>query len=462
MGNDQRKLFGTDGIRGRANTFPMSTDIAHRVGMAAGHFFKQESDRRHKVLIGKDTRLSCYMLERALEAGLLSMGVDVLEVGPLPTAGVAYITRSLRSDAGIMISASHNPYQDNGIKFFSKSGFKLPDEEEEEIESLVFSDELDTLRPPAEEVGKAFHIHDGIGRYVEFLKNSFPKGMTLSGKKIVVDCSNGAAYKVAPCVLRELDAEVIAIHDSPSGKNINHQCGSQHPDVLAQAVKEHGADVGATFDGDADRALICDSKGKIYDGDVIMGICAAQLSREGRLVRDTLVTTVMTNVGLEVSLAKKGIRMERTQVGDRYVVELMREGGFNLGGEKSGHIIFLDHNTTGDGIISLLQVLAILQTTGQSLSQLSEWIEEFPQVLKNVRVSERIPIDEIPALDRVIREVEKELGAEGKQVIRYSGTEPLLRIMIQGRDPKEIERMADKIARVAQEEVGEKALSSTG
>lgn len=451
----EKKLFGTDGIRGKANAYPMTSEIALKVGRAAGHYFSQDRERRHKVLIGKDTRLSCYMLERSLEAGLLSMGVDVLEVGPLPTPGVAYVTRSLRADAGIMISASHNPYQDNGIKFFSKDGYKLPDEVEHEIERLAFSETLDEIRPTAEDIGAAFHIHDGIGRYVEFLKQSFPKGVTLDGLRIVADCANGAAYKVAPCVLRELGAEIVPISIYPSGQNINENCGSQHPEHMLDALRKCGADLGVTFDGDADRVLLADSSGRLYDGDKLMGICAAKYAEKGQLAHNTLVSTVMTNVGLERSLARKGIRMERTPVGDRYVVERMLEGGFNLGGEQSGHIIFLDHNTTGDGIISMLQVLAILKQSGKSLADLSSWIEEFPQVLTNVTVSQRPPIEEVSALNKSIQAARRELGDEGIILVRYSGTEPMIRIMIQGRNRDRIQAMANDLARIAQQELGD-------
>src|SRR5512138_3679650 len=383
-----KKLFGTDGVRGVANVYPMTCEMAIQIGRAAAYMFKN-GNRRHRIVIGKDTRLSGYMIENALVAGICSMGVDVLQVGPLPTPGIAYITSSMRADAGVVISASHNPFQDNGIKFFFKDGFKLPDEMELKIEDLIDSGKIDSLRPIATEVGKAYRIDDAVGRYVVFLKSTFPKDMDLSGIKIVLDCANGAAYKVAPAVFEELGAEVITIGVKPTGTNINAGCGSLHPEVMCEAVKEHQADLGIALDGDADRVIFCDEFGNVVDGDQIMAICATEMLRQKRLKKNTLVATVMSNMGLDIALKRAGGKVIKTDVGDRYVVEEMRRGGYNLGGEQSGHMIFLDHNTTGDGTLTALQVLAIMRRTGKPLSELAQVMIPLPQVLVNVRVSEK-------------------------------------------------------------------------
>ena len=359
MERDGRHLFGTDGVRGTANVEPMTSETALRLGRALAHVSKR-SQRRHKILIGKDTRLSGYMLETAMASGICSMGVDVLLVGPLPTPGIAFLTRTMRADAGVVISASHNPFQDNGIKFFSQAGFKLPDDVEAEIERLVLSDSIDTLRPTATEIGKAFRVDDAVGRYNVFVKNTFPRHLTLDGIKIVVDCGHGAAYRVAPEVLEELGASVVALGVDPDGQNINQGCGALHPEALAIAVRQHGAHVGIALDGDADRVIFVDEKGEIVDGDQVMAMLATDLSARGELKQSTLVATVMSNLGLHVSMRERGIRVLTTPVGDRYVVEEMVRGGYNLGGEQSGHIVFLDHNTTGDGLISALSVLALL------------------------------------------------------------------------------------------------------
>lgn len=449
-----RKLFGTDGVRGVANVYPMTTEIAMQLGRAAAHVFK-EGERRHRLVIGKDTRLSGYMIENALVAGICSMGVDVLLVGPLPTPGISFITASMRADAGVVISASHNPYQDNGIKFFCRDGFKLPDELELRIESLLNNGELDTLRPIADEVGKAFRIDDAVGRYIVFLKNTFPRDLDLQGLKIVLDCAHGAAYKVAPAVLTELGAEVIPLGVKPDGKNINAGCGSLHPEIMAAAVREQGADLGMALDGDADRVIFVDEKGDLVDGDHIMAICATHMLAEGTLKKQTLVATVMSNMGLDIALRKAGGRLVRTDVGDRYVVEAMRQGGYNLGGEQSGHMIFLEHNTTGDGILSALQLLAILQRSGQPLSEHARLMQALPQVLVNVRVKQRTDLADIPAVSRVIAEVEAALGDEGRVLIRYSGTEPLLRIMLEGCNQKQIEAQAASIASAVQSAIGD-------
>jgi len=451
-----KRLFGTDGVRGIANVHPMTTEMAMQIGRAAAYIFKHQ-DRRSRIVIGKDTRLSGYMIENALAAGICSMGVDVLLVGPLPTPGIAFITASMRADAGVVISASHNPYQDNGIKFFARDGFKLPDEMELRIEDLIFSDRIDSLRPTAGAVGKAFRVDDAVGRYIVFLKNTFPRALDLTGLKIVLDCAHGAAYKVAPAVLEELGAEVIPYGVKPNGTNINAGFGSTHPEVIAAAVREHGADLGFALDGDADRCIFVDEHGREVDGDHIMAICGRHLLAKGELPEKTVVATVMSNMGLDISLRQVGGRVVKTAVGDRYVVEEMRRGGYSFGGEQSGHMIFLDHNTTGDGMISALQVLAVLQETGKPLSELAAVMTSLPQVLVNVRVRERRNMDELPGVGRLIASVEERLGDNGRVLIRYSGTEPLLRIMLEGQDQGEITAMAEEIAAAVRDSIGEQA-----
>ncbi|GAB4177481.1 MAG: phosphoglucosamine mutase [Geothermobacteraceae bacterium] len=449
-----RKLFGTDGVRGVANIHPMTTEIAMQLGRAAAYIFKQNEERRHRVVIGKDTRLSGYMIENALAAGICSMGVDVLLVGPLPTPGIAFITSSMRADAGVVISASHNPYQDNGIKFFSRDGFKLPDEQELRIEELIFSNSIDALRPTADEVGKAFRVDDAGGRYIVFLKNTFPRDLDLEGLKIVLDCANGAAYKVAPAVLSELGAELVLLGVSPDGTNINRDCGSLHPEGIAAAVRQHGADLGIALDGDADRVIFVDEKGREIDGDHIMALCASDMIKNDALKQRTLVATVMSNMGLELALRQAGGRVVRTAVGDRYVVEEMRRGGYNLGGEQSGHMIFLDHNTTGDGMLSALQVLAIMQRRGRPLSELAAVMEALPQELVNVRVARKPDLATIPEIAARIEKVETDLAGRGRVLVRYSGTEPLLRIMIEGEDRSRIEAMAEDLASLVTQHIG--------
>jgi phosphoglucosamine mutase len=448
-----KKLFGTDGVRGVANVYPMTIEMAMQIGRAAAYIFKN-GKRRHRIVIGKDTRLSGYMIENALVAGICSMGVDVLQVGPLPTPGIANITSSMRADAGVVISASHNPFQDNGIKFFSSDGFKLPDEMELRIEELIFSGKIDSLRPIATEVGKAYRIDDAVGRYVVFLKSTFPKELDLSGLKIVLDCANGAAYKVAPAVLSELGAEVIAIGVKPNGTNINDGCGSLHPAVISEAVKEHRADLGIALDGDADRVIFVDEFGNEVDGDHIMAICATDLLKQNKLRHNTLVATVMSNMGLDIALKKAGGRVVKTAVGDRYVVEEMLKGGYNLGGEQSGHMIFLDHNTTGDGVLSALQVLAVMQRENRRLSELAEVMIPLPQVLFNVRVAEKIDVMTIPAVAELIRDIEEKVKDEGRILIRYSGTEPLLRIMLEGQDKYQITAWARQIGELVEKTIG--------
>lgn len=448
-----RKLFGTDGIRGVANVEPMTCETALKLGRAAGHIFMQ-NDRRHRVLIGKDTRLSGYMIEAALVAGICSMGVDVLLVGPMPTPAVALITRSLRADAGIVISASHNPYEDNGIKFFSREGFKLPDEIEEKMEHLIASGEIDHIRPTAHKVGKAFRIDDAVGRYIEFVKTTIPKGMTFDGLRIVVDCANGATYKAAPSVLSELGAEIIPLNIDPDGMNINRDCGAVHPEQMCSEMKARKADVGMAFDGDADRVVMADADGAYIDGDQIMAICALDIMKEQRLARNTLVTTVMSNLGLSQAMKKAGGRVVQTQVGDRYVVEEMVRGKYTVGGEQSGHIVFLDYNTTGDGLITALQMLAIMRKTGKTLKELAACMKRFPQALINVRVHRKEPLENVARVKQQIGLVEQELGDAGRILVRYSGTEPVARVMLEGEDEKQITEFAQSIAEIIHQELG--------
>lgn len=448
-----KKLFGTDGVRGVANIEPMTSETAMKLGRAAAHIFKN-GPGRHRIVIGKDTRLSGYMIETALASGICSMGADVLLVGPLPTPGISFITSSMRADAGVVISASHNPYQDNGIKLFSREGFKLPDSMEHEIEELILCEKFNKLRPTADEVGKAFRIDDAQGRYIVFLKNTFPKAMTLEGLKIVLDCSNGAAYKVGPAVLEELGAEVISIGVSPDGTNINEGCGSLYTDKLCEKVREVGADIGIALDGDADRVIMSDEKGNVVDGDAIMAICATDMLKKGELRNNTLVATVMSNIGLDIAMKEAGGSMIRTDVGDRYVVKEMRNGGYNVGGEQSGHIVFLDHNTTGDGMLAALQVLRVMKERERSLSELAGVMTRFPQTLLNIRVKEKKAQEEIPGFCEAIKDVEARLADKGRILVRYSGTEPIMRIMIEGEDETDIRNMANALADMVKKELG--------
>jgi phosphoglucosamine mutase len=444
----QRKLFGTDGIRGVANQYPMTAEMALRLGRAVAERFRHPG-RRGRIVIGKDTRLSGYMLESALEAGIVSAGADVHLVGPLPTPGIAFITSSMRADAGIVISASHNPYQDNGIKIFAADGFKLPDEIEADIERRMETPEpLDTGADP--QIGKATRLSDAEGRYVQFLKHTFPKDRTLDGIRIVVDCANGAAYSAAPQVFEELGAEVFALGVTPNGKNINEGCGALHPDCAAAEVRRTRAEIGIALDGDADRVILSDEKGQIVDGDQIMAILATRMIDRGTLPKNTVVATVMSNLGLERAVARKGGRLLRTAVGDRYVVEAMREGGFALGGEQSGHIIFLDQSTTGDGLLAALQVLSVVVQEGKSLSELAQTMTRYPQVLVNFKVAKKLPIDDLPAVKAAIAQAETALGNDGRVVVRYSGTEAKARVMIEGADEALIKTHADEIVRVMQ------------
>jgi len=449
----KRRLFGTDGIRGVANADPMTGEMAMQLGRAIAHIFKDVKGR-HRIVVGKDTRLSGYMLETALASGVCSMGADVMLVGPLPTPGIAFITTSMRANAGVVISASHNPYYDNGIKVFSRDGFKLPDEMEHQIEELILSNHLHSLRPTASEVGKAHRIDDAVGRYVVFLKNTFPNNLTLDGLRIALDCANGAAYRVAPTVFEELGAEVITIGVEPDGENINKNCGSLHPEAVSRLVLDRKADIGIALDGDADRIVFVDRKGRQVDGDYILAICALQMLTQKRLKRGTLVTTVMSNLGLDKTVQKAGGKVIRTQVGDRYVVEEMVRGSFNLGGEQSGHTIFLDYNTTCDGVLTALQVLAIMKQKERSLDELTQVMEPFPQVLHNVEVKEKKNLSEFPEIEKKIRGIEKTLGDSGRILVRYSGTEPLLRIMVEGEDEGELRGFAEDLAELVKKYVG--------
>ena len=448
-----RKLFGTDGIRGVANLDPMSSEMAMQLGRAAAHIFMRRAGR-HQIVIGKDTRVSGYMLESALTSGICSMGVDVLLVGPMPTPAIAFLTRSLRADAGVVISASHNPYQDNGIKFFSSDGFKLPDDVEARIEQLIVSNEISHLRPTADLIGKAYRIDDADGRYIEFTKRSLPRDLDFQGMKLVVDCANGAAYKVAPAILRELGAKVEVIGNKPDGMNINAGCGAVHPEQLQDSVLRCQADLGIALDGDADRAIFVCEQGTIVDGDHIMAALGLDLHRNGLLAKQTLVGTVMSNFGLELAMAKAGIKLVRTPVGDRYLLERMQAEGYNFGGEQSGHFIFLDHNTTGDGLISALQVLSLMKRTKQPLSELAKAMSAVPQVLLNVKVSRKPDLESIPDVAKAMRESEQSLNGSGRVLVRYSGTEPLLRIMVEGEKASVIQGVAERLAGVVRTHLG--------
>lgn len=440
------RLFGTDGIRGVANIHPMTTEMSMQLGRGIAYIFKRGS-KRPRILIGKDTRLSGYMLENALLSGICSMGADCLLVGPIPTPGIAFLTTSMRADAGVAISASHNLFQDNGIKIFSHDGFKLPDELEDRIEALIIGNDIDSFRPTATDIGKAYRIADAPGRYIMLLKSTFPKELTLDGMKIVLDCAHGAAYQIAPTVMEELGASLITIGVRPNGENINLNCGSLHPEVICKIVVKNKADIGIALDGDADRVIFSDEKGREVDGDEIMAICALDLLAKRKLNRKTLVATVMSNLSLDHALKKAGGRVVRTPVGDRYVVEEMRRGRYNLGGEQSGHMIFLDHNTAGDGIITALQVLAVMKEQDKKLSELTGVLTKYPQVLLNVKVSKQKDIHRIPPIASVIQKIKKKLGTSGRVLVRSSGTEPLIRILVEGEDRREILRMAEEIAR---------------
>ncbi|MBZ0273185.1 phosphoglucosamine mutase [bacterium] len=440
-----RKYFGTDGIRGVANQDPMTTEVAMRVGRAAAYHFRRE-DGLHRVIIGKDTRRSSYMLEFAMAAGICAAGVDAFLVGPLPTPGIAFLTRDMRADAGVVISASHNPFQDNGIKFFDSHGFKLPDEVEHRIEDIMDAREAETHPATAADVGRAYRIDDAMGRYIVFLKKAFPAELTLEGMRIVLDCSNGAAYKVAPAVFLELGASLTIIGNRPNGLNINEDCGAQHPKAMADTVKAVSADIGIAFDGDADRVVIADETGAIVDGDHLMAATAKALLAQDRLSRRTLVTTVDSNKGLDVAMLEAGGQVVRTDVGDRYVIEAMQAGGFNYGGEKSGHMIFLDEHTTGDGVMSALQILATQLRSGRPASEFFHGaMRDFPQARKNIRVRAKPPLEEIAGLAKILDSARSELGERGRVLVRYSGTESLCRVIVEGEHAERIDAIAADI-----------------
>ncbi len=449
------KLFGTDGVRGRANLFPMTVELALALGRAIGKGFRSLPGK-HRVVIGKDTRLSCYMYENALISGLCSMGVDTYMLGPLPTPAVAFITRAYRADFGIVISASHNPFYDNGIKFFSSEGFKPPESWERDIEALIaqgpsaFEGDL----PKDSEIGKNARINDADGRYIEFIKATFPRKLSLKNLTIALDCANGAAYKVAPLVFRELDADVHVYANTPNGLNINDACGALHPENVQKAVIDHRADVGVALDGDADRVIMVDENAQIVDGDAILAICAKDMFHKGMLQSPRVVTTLMSNLGYVTALREMGIEVITSQVGDRYVLQEMIKSDTNLGGESSGHVIFLEHNTTGDGLVSALQVLRIMIETGSKLSELAGAFKRFPQICVNIPVASKPPIDTIHGLSQSIAEIEQSLGSNGRLLVRYSGTEPILRIMVEGPRRSVIHQYAEQLSAIVRSQIG--------
>ncbi len=449
-----RKLFGTDGIRGLANRGDMSPEVAFRIGAAIAYLARRKTRRTPRIVVGKDTRLSGYLFETAVASGICAQGGAVMLSGPLPTPAIAHLTTSMRADAGVVISASHNAYQDNGLKLFGADGFKLPDAVEREVEALVFGSELDENRPTGTRVGRAERLDDAPGRYVAFVKASFPSELTLEGVRIVVDAAHGAAYRTAPLVFSELGAVTHVIGDKPNGKNINHRAGALHPEACSREVRRRGADLGIALDGDADRVIVIDEKGNQIDGDVIMALCGTRMLRQKRLRRRTVAATVMSNLGLERAIESENGKLLRCNVGDRYVVEAMRERGLNFGGEQSGHLIFLDHATTGDGLVAAMQVLSIVLTEDRPLSELAaEVMQRVPQVLVNVKLPDRRPLAELPKTTRAIKKAEKALGSEGRVLVRWSGTEPKLRVMIEGPKQDRIEAMARDIASHAEREI---------
>lgn len=451
------KLFGTDGIRGTSNQYPMTPEVVVRIGQAIGHLIRKKvissPSQANKVVIGKDTRLSGYMIEQALASGLNSMGINVQLVGPLPTPGIGYLTRTMRAAAGIVISASHNAYQDNGIKIFGPDGFKLDDQLEKEIETLVAADNLSKMLPPSREVGRTKRIEDAQGRYIVYAKSAFPLEYTLEGMRIVLDTAHGAAYKVAPAIFEELGAEVVHVGNQPNGTNINDKVGALHPSLISQAVVQYRADVGIALDGDADRLIMIDEKGKFINGDHILAICAIHMKIKKQLRHDTLVVTQMSNFGLEKKMNEHGIRVITTSVGDKHVVDEMRRGSYSLGGEQSGHIIFLDQTTTGDGTVAALNVLSVMKETGRKMSELADIFEDVPQVLINCRVRSRVELSEIKGYASLLKEKEVQLKGEGRIFIRYSGTEPLIRILVEGPDKKKISFIAEELASFLEKEI---------
>ena len=439
-------LFGTDGVRGLVNEFPMEPEIAIRLGLAAGEYFRQ-GKKRHKVIIGKDTRLSGYIFETALTSGLCASGMDVYLVGPLPTPAISFLTRNMRADLGIVISASHNPYYDNGIKFFDRNGFKLNNGAEEKISKMVLTN-TNWKYPKAHEVGRAFKIEDSPGRYIVSLKHSFPSELTLDGIKIVLDCANGATYRVAPLVFEELGADVVKIGVNPNGLNINEECGALYPEKVRDMVLKKGADIGIALDGDGDRVILIDEKGKILDGDQIMAFCAEEMMKNGELAGGKLVATVMSNMALEIFMKDLGGELVRTPVGDRYVVEKMRDIGAVFGGEQSGHLIFLKYSTTGDGILAALQALKIMLKKQKTLSELARQLQLFPQKLINVKIDKKVPFDQVPKVMNAVKRAEEKLKGKGRVLLRYSGTEPKARVMVEGEDGKIVESMALELAEI--------------
>ncbi|WP_415061486.1 phosphoglucosamine mutase [Bdellovibrio sp.] len=451
------KLFGTDGIRGTANQWPMTPETVVKIGQAIGYLLQKEmqgtAGHSRKVVIGKDTRLSGYMIEQALASGLNSMGIFVQLVGPLPTPGIGYLTRTMRAAAGIVISASHNPFHDNGIKVFGPDGFKISEAMEKEIERLVLVEDLMQLLPPSKDIGRTRRIEDSQGRYIVYVKGTFPLEYTLDGMRIVLDTANGASYKVAPSVFQELGAEVIQLGDEPNGININDKVGALYPQKLSEAVIQYRADVGISLDGDADRVIMVDEKGEVVNGDRILAICALHMKERGLLKGDTLVATQMSNFGLEKRMNEAGIKVIKTGVGDKYVVDEMRKNGYNLGGEQSGHIIFLDHTTTGDGCIAALSVLAVMKQTGKKMSELNHVFEDVPQILINCRVKRRTELHELAGYNDLICSIEKKLNGDGRVFVRFSGTEPVIRVLVEGPDKTQISQFAEEIASFLEKEL---------
>lgn len=451
-----QRLFGTDGIRGTANRFPVTPDVVLKVGQALGMLLRELPGRqgqKRMVLIGKDTRLSGYMVEQALASGLNSMGVGVQLTGPLPTPGVGFLARNMRVDAGVIISASHNAYHDNGIKIFGADGFKIPDSMEREIERIVAEEDISKHLADSDNIGRTRRIDDAAGRYIVYAKNSYPLNLSLEGLRIAIDCANGAAYKVAPAIFSELGADLVVIGDKPDGYNINDKIGALHPARMQEAVSRYRADVGISLDGDGDRVIMVDNKGEIVNGDHILAICALHLSKNKMLPQNTIVATQMSNVGLDIAMKKHGIYVVRTDVGDKNVVEAMRRQGYSLGGEQSGHIIHLDHSTTGDGCVAALNVLAVMKSEGKMLSELKAIMEDVPQVLINTRVSQRKELDTIPGYQKLIEKAESILKGDGRVFVRFSGTEPVVRVLVEGRDKLEIGRLAEEIAKFLQSEL---------
>ncbi len=452
-----QRLFGTDGIRGTANRFPVTPEIALKVGQALGLLLRGQTTRNGQklmVLIGKDTRLSGYMIEQSMAAGLNSMGVGVQLTGPLPTPGIGFLARNMRVDAGVIISASHNPYADNGIKIFGADGFKIPDRMEREIERIVFEEDINKYLAPGDTIGRTRRIDDAAGRYIVYVKNAFPLNLSLDGLRIVLDCANGAAYKVAPAIFSELGADLIVIHNEPNGYNINDKAGALYPQKMCEAVIKYRADVGISLDGDADRVIMVDERGEIVNGDHILAICALHLAKKKALPQNTIVATQMSNVGLDQAMKKNGISVLRTDVGDKNVVEAMRQHGYTLGGEQSGHIIHLEYSTTGDGCVAALNVLAVMQSENKRLSELKNIMDDMPQVLINARVSQRKDLESLDGYKKLIADVEDQLKGEGRVFVRFSGTEPVVRVLVEGPDRSQIGRLAEEIAKYLQRELG--------